>query len=190
MDSETKKSRKLSTPARIALGLVVGVLLGLIARALTAHDFAPAGPEGFEVQAAAMLDWTLANVAMPLGGIFLNMMFMMIVPLVFSSLALGVAGLGDIKAVGKLGLRVLVGTILLTSASVGIGIGLVNTVEPGKGLDPELRAKLLSETSTTSVERNLQRRQGRQVLWPDRRRFRAAQPSGGHGESLQSEPEL
>lgn len=157
METGTNTPRKLSTPARIALGLVVGVVLGLIARAITGHDFAPAGPGGFEVRAAEMLDWTLANVAMPLGGIFLNMMFMMIVPLVFSSLALGVAGLGDIKAVGKLGLRVLVGTILLTSASVAIGLGLVNTVKPGQGLDPEIRAKLLSETSTSGVDQNLQR---------------------------------
>jgi hypothetical protein len=190
LETGTNTPRKLSTPARIALGLVVGVVLGLFARAITGHDFAPAGPGGFEVRAAEMLDWTLANVAMPLGGIFLNMMFMMIVPLVFSSLALGVAGLGDIKAVGKLGLRVLVGTILLTSASVAIGLGLVNTVKPGQGLDPETARETAFGNFDQRRGPEPPAREGRQELRRDRRHVRAAQSAGGHGEPLQPEPEL
>lgn len=140
-------SKGLSLPIRIAFGLAVGVALGFAARAILAGT-----PEG-----ARQLDWVVDNIAKPLGGIFLNLMFMMIIPLVFSSLSLGVAGLGDIKAVGRLGAKILAGTIILTGAGVAVGLILVNTVRPGDGIPADVREKLMAQTTSEGVARNLQR---------------------------------
>ncbi len=141
------QGKGLSLPVRIAIGLAVGVVLGFAARAVLAGT-----PDG-----ARQLDWIVDNLAKPLGGIFLNMMFMMIIPLVFSSLALGVAGLGDIKAVGKLGARVLGGTIILTGAGVAVGLILVNAVRPGDGIPADVRDTLMAQTTSEGVSKNLQR---------------------------------
>ncbi len=140
-------SRGTSLPVRIAIGLAVGVVLGLAARGLLASTS----------DGARQLDWLVENIARPLGGIFLNLMFMMIIPLVFSSLALGVAGLGDIRAVGRLGAKILAGTIILTGAGVAVGLILVNVVRPGDGIPVAVRERLMEQTTAEGVSRNLQR---------------------------------
>lgn len=88
------------------------------------------------------LSWFTRNVAYPAGQIFLRLIFMVVVPLVFSALALGVAQLGDIRKLGRIGLRTLVFTLLVSSLSVLVGIGLVNAVQPGVGLAEETKRQL------------------------------------------------
>lgn len=143
-----EKKPAFSLPLLILAGLVVGVLLGFAARWIAPPDD-PAAP------AHAWVDWTIANVAQPIGNIFLNFMFMVVLPLIFTSLALGVAGLGDLKAVGRLGLKLLLGTLLLTGAGVAIGLALVNAVRPGEGLPEEARARLIARTQDAEVEKKL-----------------------------------
>lgn len=119
-------SSKLST--RILVGLVVGALLGGAAHALLGESPALTG--------------FVAYVTEPIGKIFLRSLFMLVIPLVVSALALGVAGLGDLKALGRIGLRTLGYTVVVSSIAVLIGIGLVNLLEPGKGLPPEIKDQL------------------------------------------------
>lgn len=114
---------------KILLGLVAGAALGLAANR-TAPD-------------AAWLAWFNTNVANPVGQVFLRMLLMVVIPLVFASITLGVAGLGDLRKVGRVGARTLAYFFLSTTLSATLGLVLVNAVRPGAGMDPAVRAELL-----------------------------------------------
>lgn len=84
---------------------------------------------------------------------------MIVLPLLFSALALGVAGLGDVRTLGRIGLKTFLYTIVVTSASVALGLGLVNIFRPGASLTPETRALLRQSmpapvTTTASTAEN------------------------------------
>jgi DAACS family dicarboxylate/amino acid:cation (Na+ or H+) symporter len=100
-------------------------------------------------------DWILKNLARPTGDVFLNLMFLTVIPLIFSSLALGVAGLGNPQSVGRMGGRFLIGTVILSTIAVMIGVGLTMTLQPGSGMDPAVRAALLRTTQGTEVDRRI-----------------------------------
>src|SRR6185436_543846 len=76
-----------------------------------------------------------SNVTEPVGALFLRLLLMIVVPLVFSSLVAGVAGVGDFRKLGRVGLKTLGYTIVVSSISVLIGIGLARAIEPGKRID-------------------------------------------------------
>ena len=107
------------------LGLVVGAGLGLIARALAGD--------------APWLQWTLTNVTGPIGQIFLRLLFMLVVPMIFSALVMGVADL-ELRHLGRLGVRALGYTVVISTIAVLIGLVLVNVFRPGEGMSDEVRA--------------------------------------------------
>ena len=109
-------------------GLVIGALLGVAAHLLLGES--PA------------LEAVVAYVTEPIGKIFLRLLFMLVIPLVVSALALGVAELRDLRQLGRIGLKTLAYTVAVSSIAVAIGVGLVNAVRPGEGLSADLRAKL------------------------------------------------
>ncbi len=113
---------------RMLGGLVVGAVLGVAAHVLVGES--PA------------LDALITNVTEPIGTIFLRLLFMLVIPLVVAALALGVAELRDMRQLGRIGLKMLAYTAVVSSIAVLIGIGLVNAVRPGEGLSAELRARL------------------------------------------------
>jgi DAACS family dicarboxylate/amino acid:cation (Na+ or H+) symporter len=115
---------------KILLGLVVGAVLG-VASNLTI------GPEHPLVLG---LNEYLAG---PVGAIFLNLLFMIVIPLVFASIALGVAGLGDLRRVGRVGTKTLGYFLFTTVLSVTVGLTLVALVRPGSRITPEVRTELL-----------------------------------------------
>jgi DAACS family dicarboxylate/amino acid:cation (Na+ or H+) symporter len=117
--------------------VLIGALLGAAAGALAFVFFR--GTPG--------LDVFTRYVAQPVGQVFLRLLFMLVVPLLFSALALGVAGVGNVRALGRLGIRTLVYTVCVSVIAVLLGITLVNVLKPGHGLDPELRARLLAESA-------------------------------------------
>src|SRR5262249_9022644 len=80
---------------------------------------------------------------------FLRLLFMLVIPLVVSGLALGVAGLGDIGHLGRVGLKTLVYTVVVSTIAVLIGVGLVNLVKPGAGLSPEGKSPLAAHATIT-----------------------------------------
>ena len=75
----------------------------------------------------------------PAGQLFLNLLLMTVVPLVFASLATGVARLGDLKRLGRMGAKTFGYFVLTMSVAVAIGLALVNLVRPGAGLPEETR---------------------------------------------------
>ncbi|RIL00845.1 MAG: dicarboxylate/amino acid:cation symporter [Proteobacteria bacterium] len=110
------------------LGLVLGASLG------TAAHFAAPG--------AAWLDAIVEYVTGPIGTIFLRLLSMLVIPLVVPALALGVAGLGDLRHLGRVGVRFGLYTVAVSSIAVVLGIALVEIVGPGRGLDPALAERL------------------------------------------------
>lgn len=112
-------------------GLALGAGLGLVANA------------GVESPGAvARLDWWLANVIQPIGRLFIRIIFMIVIPLIFSAIVLGVAEIGDLRKLGRVGLRSLFFTFLLSGSSVLIGLLLVNVLAPGRHLSVETRTEL------------------------------------------------
>ncbi len=81
----------------------------------------------------------------PIGALFMRLLKMVIVPLVFSSLLVGVASLGDVRKLGRLGSRTIGLYIGTTAIAVGLGLLCANLITPGSFMDPEAKAKLLSE---------------------------------------------
>ena len=119
---------------RMLAGLLVGTGLGVLA-----HVVAGQSPA---------LEAVVHYVTEPVGALFLRSLFMLVIPLIVSALALGVAGLGDVGALGRIGLKTLVYTVVVSGIAVLLGVGLVNLVRPGDGLDPALKARLLAQHSS------------------------------------------
>jgi dicarboxylate/amino acid:cation (Na+ or H+) symporter, DAACS family len=119
---------------RMLAGLGIGATLGVTAHALLGE--APA------------LAITIRYVTEPAGAIFLRLLMMLVIPLVVSALALGIAGLGDVRRLGRIGLRTLAYTVVTSSIAVLLGITLVNLFRPGEGLPPTLRARLLERAGS------------------------------------------
>jgi len=118
---------------RMLIGLLAGLVLGVAAN-LTLRD-APA------------LNGFVGYVTEPAGKIFLRLLFMLVIPLIVSALALGVAGLGDIRRLGRIGLKTFAYTVVVSSIAVLLGVGLVNLLQPGRGISPDLRARLELQSS-------------------------------------------
>ena len=79
------------------------------------------------------------------GQIFLRLLFMLVLPLLFSALAVGVAEMGDLKSLGRVGYKTLIFTVIVSAIAVGIGLGMVNVFRPGDGVDPILAQQLLAQ---------------------------------------------
>ncbi len=128
---------------KIFIGLVIGIVAGLIANAVGASGKGLAG----DANANGLTDW-LDNVIYwvePIGKIFLRLMSMVVVPMVFSALALAVVEIGDLRNLGRMGLKTLGFTAILSSCAVLIGIGLVDFMQPGRSLSDEQRQNLLEK---------------------------------------------
>jgi dicarboxylate/amino acid:cation (Na+ or H+) symporter, DAACS family len=146
------KGMKLHT--KILLGLVVGAILGGLANWLLGKDHPfVAGVNEY--------------VAGPIGQIFLRLLFMIVMPLVFASIALGVAGLGDIRRVGRVGGKAIGYFFATTALAATLGLIVVNLTRPWEQISPQTRVELLerfageaatkvtaSETATESFGMN------------------------------------
>ena len=88
-----------------------------------------------------LVDFT-AYVSEPFGRLFLRLIFMIVLPLLFTALALGVAGLGDLGTLGRIGKKTFLYSLTVTSVSVVLGLSLVNFFQPGASLDAETRTLL------------------------------------------------
>jgi DAACS family dicarboxylate/amino acid:cation (Na+ or H+) symporter len=134
-------------------GLLVGAALGLLA-----NQCCPAQPNGTP---HAGLTWFTRNLAEPVGQVFLRLILMVVVPLVFSALVLGVAGMGDLRRLGRVGLTTLAFTIALSACSVAIGVTLAHAVRPGQQLSGERRTALRQRYATQAEEKVLLARQAK-----------------------------
>lgn len=125
---------------RILLGLVIGAVAGFTASAVFGAD-APA------------LVWTIDNITEPIGRLFLRLLLMVVVPLVFSALLVGIAAVGDVRELGRMGLKTLAYTLVISAISVAIGLTLVNLIAPGTRIDPVTAAGLEARYGTAAAAR-------------------------------------
>lgn len=122
---------------RILVGLVAGAVVGAVV--LAVGSFAPG------VLAAAQ--WFATAVCDPLGQVFLRMLFFVVIPLVFASLANGVVQLGELSHLGPLAGRTFVLFFLNMLIAVTLGVLMMNVLQPGSRLDEATSAQLVQEYS-------------------------------------------
>lgn len=120
---------------KIFIGLAVGVVGGL------AVNWTLGGKDPW-------VEWTVENFTRPIGQLFLNLLLMIVIPLVFSSLIVGVSGIGDIRKLGRIGAKSFAYTLVISAISVVIGLTLANTIRPGERISPETAAELKAEFSS------------------------------------------
>jgi dicarboxylate/amino acid:cation (Na+ or H+) symporter, DAACS family len=137
----------LSRPAwplhtQTMIGLTIGLSLGIGLNLL----------RGAWPGLAPVTEWltTTTNV---LGQLFLRLMFAVVLPLVFSALALAVIEIGEVGRLGRLGFKTLVYAAVLSMTAVLIGIGLVNLIQPGKSISEERRDQLIQQYAGDSKDR-------------------------------------
>src|SRR5262245_6122195 len=110
--SDQPKGMPLHT--RILIGLGVGLAAGIAVNLILGG-------------AHPRVTWVIANITGPICTLFLRLLLMIVIPLVFSSLIVGVAGVGDIRKLGRIGLKSFGYTLALSAISVVIGLTLANT---------------------------------------------------------------
>jgi Na+/H+-dicarboxylate symporter len=124
---------------RLANRILWGLLIGAAAGGLTllAGKAFPGLLEAAQGFATHVLE--------PIGQVFLRMLFFVVIPLVFASLATGVAQLDRLSQLGPMALRTFILFFLNMSIAVALGLVMMNLLEPGASMDPESQARLLEE---------------------------------------------
>ncbi len=119
------QKKKLNLSIKVLIGLALGILVGL---------FIPAG--------------FATSYIKPFGTLFLNLIKMVVVPLVFASIVVGTCGLGDAKALGRLGGKTVGFYLFTTALAVTIGLVAANLFPVGRSLAFEMES--LGDVVTTS----------------------------------------
>jgi len=107
--------KRLSLTAWIFIGMAAGIALGAL------------WPEA-------------GRAAAPAAGIFLRLIKSIIAPLIFATLVYGIAGAGDIRVMGRIGLKAIIYFEIVTSAALLVGLTAVNLLQPGAGITLERTA--------------------------------------------------
>jgi DAACS family dicarboxylate/amino acid:cation (Na+ or H+) symporter len=145
--------RAMPLHLKMMLAFALGTLAGFLVYA-TGND-AP--------WVVALTTW----VTKPFSTIFLRLIFMLVLPLLFSALVVGISEMGDVRALGRIGWRTLFFTVLLSALAVLLGLLLVNVFQPGVGIDPDKAQQLLaagSERAAAIVGETTRQPSGLQML--------------------------
>lgn len=118
---------RVSGPARIFIGLLLGILIGWLAP-------------------------SFAVSVRPFADLFLRLIKMIVAPLLFSTIVAGIAGSGDLKALGRVGLKAIVYFEVATTIALLIGLVLVNVFQPGAGLAVPLGADTTAVSAMTQTQ--------------------------------------
>ncbi len=138
MTSEAAEIAAEATPVnhnRLQWRILIGFIAGLVG-GLLVYSFA---------RDAAWVDGVVTYVTGPIGQIFLRLLFMLVIPLLFSALVVGIAEMGEVRALGQVGLKTLLYTVIVSSIAVAISLALVNLFQPGRGVDPVAAQEMLAD---------------------------------------------
>ncbi|MBV2149430.1 dicarboxylate/amino acid:cation symporter [Sphingobium sp. AS12] len=125
------RTAAVSLQWQMLAGFVIGLVVGL-AVYMTAPD-------------ARWVDHVTTYVTGPIGQIFLRLLFMLVIPLLVSALIVGIAEMGEIRALRRVGLRTLVYTLVVSAIAVAVSLLVVDLLRPGAGIDPAMARAMLSE---------------------------------------------
>lgn len=125
------QAKGLGLQWQMLIGFILGLTAGLIANATGGAD-------------AAWVEFLTTYVTGPIGQIFLRLLFMLVIPLLFSALVVGIAEMGDIQALKRVGLRTLFFTVLVSALGVMIALTYANVLQPGVGFDQALVAEQMA----------------------------------------------
>ncbi|MGC1270504.1 MAG: dicarboxylate/amino acid:cation symporter [Croceibacterium sp.] len=140
MSTDSAELATASAPvghSRLQWRILAGFVLGLAAGLLT-YTFA---------RDAAWVDLVVTYATGPIGQIFLRLLFMLVIPLLFSALVVGIAEMGEIRALKQVGLRTLAYTVIVSGIAVAVSLATVNILRPGNGVDPVAARELLAQGS-------------------------------------------
>ncbi|SQB25605.1 glutamate/aspartate:proton symporter [Citrobacter koseri] len=130
------KNLKISLAWQILLAMVLGILLGSY---LHYHSDSR--------------EWLVANLLSPAGDIFIHLIKMIVVPIVISTLIVGIAGVGDAKQLGRIGAKTIIYFEVITTVAIILGITLANVFQPGSGIDMSQLATVdISKYQSTTAE--------------------------------------
>jgi DAACS family dicarboxylate/amino acid:cation (Na+ or H+) symporter len=127
---EAHTGRGVKLQWQMLIGFVTGLVLGLIVYS-TQRD-------------AAWVDVVTTYVTQPIGQIFLRLIFMLVIPLLFSALVVGISEMGEVRSLKRVGLRTLFYTIIVSAIAVAVSLAVVNIFKPGAGVDREAAAEMLA----------------------------------------------
>jgi len=127
----SRKSAALSLQWQMLAGFGIGLLSGL-AVYMAAPD-------------ASWVMGVTTYVTGPIGQIFLRLLFMLVIPLLVSALIVGIAEMGEIRALRRVGLRTLVYTFIVSAIAVAVSLLVVDLLRPGAGIDPVTARAMLSD---------------------------------------------
>lgn len=135
---EEVKAKGLALHWQMLIGFAAGLTLGLAAYAAGGTD----------------LPWVenLAFYTSKVGDLFLRLIFMLIIPLLFSALVVGIAEMGDIGALRRVGIRTLIFTVLVSAVGVVIALAYTNAIQPGAGFDRAVVQEQLAAGSQRASE--------------------------------------
>ncbi|WP_028008469.1 glutamate/aspartate:proton symporter GltP [Solimonas flava] len=109
---------RLSLAWQILIALALGIVAGSVL-----HEMG--GPR----------DWLITNILTPAGQIFIRLIKMIVVPIVISSLIVGIAGVGDAKKLGRIGFKTIVYFEVITTIAILVGMLFADLLQPGVGID-------------------------------------------------------
>lgn len=127
--------KKKSLTVKVLTGLVLGAIVGLLI-----NLFAPGSFETLNTY-----------VFVPIGQLFLSLINMLVVPLVFFSIVLGTAGLGDPAKLGRIGLKTITYFLVTTTIAIVIGLSLASVIQPGLAGDFDLEGASFESEEAPSV---------------------------------------
>ena len=130
--------RSLELQWQMLIGFAVGLVAGLIVYS-TQRD-------------AAWVDTFTTYVTQPIGQIFLRLLFMLVIPLLFSALVVGISEMNEIKSLKRVGLRTLAYTVVVSAIAVAVSLLVVNLLQPGAGVDRAAAAELLAQSAGRAGE--------------------------------------
>jgi DAACS family dicarboxylate/amino acid:cation (Na+ or H+) symporter len=129
--------RGLALQTQMLIGFVIGLTAGLIAF-ITAPG-------------ADWVAWLTTYVTGPIGQIFLRLLFMLVIPLLFSALVIGITEMGELAALKRVGIKTILYTVIVSAIAVAISLLAVNLLRPGQGVDP-VQAHALLESGKAGAQ--------------------------------------
>ena len=136
--AESPKKRGLELQWQMLIGFMVGLVAGLIV--YTTQRGAP------------WVETVTTYVTQPIGQIFLRLLFMLVIPLLFSALVVGISEMGEIRSLKRVGLRTLAYTVVVSAIAVAVSLATVNLLQPGAGVDRAAAAQMLEQSAGRAGE--------------------------------------